>query len=74
MNTITDIPGKLECSCGANAEPKDRKRFLKRHPSMCSERREFTRKVAQGTRCVDDDEAIGARWDALERALGGNPR
>lgn len=76
MNTITDTAGAIQCSCGSKAEPKDRNRFLKRHPRICSERREFTKQIARGTRCVDDEDAIAARvarWDAIERALGSEP-
>lgn len=73
------LTAPLECSCGAKAPPKDRKRFLARHPKMCSERREFTRQLAQGTRCVDDVQAkkdsdryileSAERWDSIEKSL-----
>lgn len=72
MNHVIDVPGKLECSCGAKSEAKDRNRFLKRHPGKCSERREFTRKIANGTRCLDDSDemsARAARWDAIEKSI-----
>lgn len=40
-------------ACGATADPKDHNRFAKRHPSKCVERREFNKRLAQGTRCTE---------------------
>jgi hypothetical protein len=58
MAFIVDT-AKLTCSCGAKAEEKDRGRFLKRHPRMCSERREFAHQLAQTVKCVDEDAGGG---------------
>ena len=41
------------CSCGASARKSEVKRFLSRHPRICSERRRFAQQLAQGTRCVE---------------------
>ena len=80
------VPGHasemLVCeSCGAKAFLSERKRFNKRHPSLCSARKAFSKQLAQGTRCVDaedladqDRAARRERWDAWERSLGGEPR
>jgi len=76
------VPGHtsemLVCeACGAKAFLSERKRFNKRHPALCSARKAFSKQLAQGTRCVDAEESdarIGKRWDAIERALGGEPR
>ena len=51
------------CSCGARHKGKNGlKRFLDRHPRLCSERsserREFAKQLAAGTRSVDDS----ANW------------
>lgn len=48
--------GDVSCSCGASAPRTESKRFLKRHPKLCSERRRFAMELAEGTRCVDDEE------------------
>ncbi len=32
------------------------RRFQSRHPKLCQERREFNRKLAEGVRCVEDEE------------------
>ena len=83
MNEVrfTHINGKevLVCDCGAKAFLHEAKRFNKRHPALCSARKAFAKQLAQGTRCVDAEESdahIGRRerWDAIERALGGEPR
>lgn len=44
------------CLAQAKNTPSERGRFLKRHPKLCLERREFWRQLAQGTRSVDDQE------------------
>lgn len=50
------ITGVLVCGCGAVCDdPKDRKRFLRRHPVKCSERRAFAKELAAGTRSVDSE-------------------
>ena len=46
--------GEAFCTCGASAKKGEAKRFLQRHPSMCSARRLFNRRLAQGVRCVED--------------------
>ena len=52
-----DERGVFVCSCGAECrERKDIVRFLRRHPRLCSERREYTKQLARGTRCVEDEE------------------
>lgn len=48
--------GDVACSCGASAKRIDAKRFLRRHPSLCSERRRVAMDLANGTRCIDDTE------------------
>jgi hypothetical protein len=63
---VIEIDGKLACSCGAKADRKDRRRFLRRHADgACgarkAEREAFTKQLAQGTRCVDDNERQMAR-------------
>jgi hypothetical protein len=47
----------LTCPCGAKARntTKERGRFKRRHPSLCSERFKFTKQLATGTRSVDAD-------------------
>jgi hypothetical protein len=43
--------------CGAVCnEKKHEKRFRKRHPALCRERKEFTAQLAKGTRSVDADD------------------
>ncbi len=46
---------RLMCACGASAADtcKERGRFKRRHPVLCSERRNFTKQLAQGTRSVE---------------------
>ena len=44
----------LRCKCGAEAFLSERKRFLRRHPSLCTARREFAKKLAATTRHLDD--------------------
>jgi len=54
----------LTCpNCGATAEPKDRKRFERRHPALCTARRDFAKQLAQGTRCVEP-----TTWEEHEAA------
>lgn len=59
-NHLTHDNGWIACSCGATVpdNPRYRARFLKRHPTLCSERREFAEQLATGTRSVDEDEAM----------------
>ena len=48
---------RAACSCGASAGGRHSvPRFLRRHPSLCSERREFSKQLASGTRSVEDHE------------------
>jgi hypothetical protein len=61
--------GEVMCSCGARAEAKDRRRFLSRHPKLCSERRRFSQQLANGTRSVDDQDKRERR-DKQERGPG----
>ena len=66
METINVI----QCpNCGATADPKDRNRFAKRHPRLCTERREFNRKLAQGTRCAEP--STFEEHKALRKELSG---
>jgi hypothetical protein len=72
-NTVTLISGELVCTCGAKAQDNssESKRFKKRHPGKCSERRDFTKQLAQGTRSVDGDNPflwspLGGAQEALE--------
>lgn len=44
-----------KCECGAVCkDPKDLKRFQRRHPKMCQERKTFAQQLAQEVRCVED--------------------
>ena len=52
--TIDLATGQLVCSCGARLGKNGAKRFNSRHPEMCSSRREWARKLAKKTRCIDD--------------------
>jgi hypothetical protein len=54
--TLSTTEGVLTCSCGAKCKPGAERRFRERHPKLCSERHEFARQLAQGTRSVDADE------------------
>jgi hypothetical protein len=67
---ITIGSGILTCSCEATARntPGEARRFLKRHPKLCSERRAFTKRLAGGTRSVDYDE-----WAEKRAAKEGSP-
>jgi hypothetical protein len=53
----------LKCDCGATARDtcKERKRFKLRHPRLCTERRKFTKQLAQSTRSVEYDEQVFGR-------------
>ena len=55
----------LTCgTCGARCtEEKDAKRFLRRHPALCSERAAFTKQLAAGTRCVDSEQQLLDRME-----------
>lgn len=86
LTTAFDIQDdKIVCQCGASSSKasKELKRFLKRHPAKCSERREFSKQLAEGTRSVDADEnapqIINDQWVGKEeqkpkgwRATHGN--
>ena len=52
--TISTTDGVHACTCGAKASGKDVKRFLTRHPEKCSKRQDFNKRLAAGTKCVDD--------------------
>mgnify|MGYP001581959160 FL=1 len=55
-NSVYSSDAELRCSCGAKcADGSKRTRFLERHPRLCSERQDFTRQLAQGTRSVESD-------------------
>jgi hypothetical protein len=62
--TFDSDANQYVCSCGATCTPRDRKRFQSRHPKLCSERRAFSMRLAQGVRSVEDA-------DRQERARGG---
>lgn len=58
------MPEKNEQSvclnCGATSPPHEEKRFYRRHPSRCLARdakKDFSKKLAQGTRCIEDDDS-----------------
>lgn len=51
---MIDKEKELRCICGAVGKPKDRGRFLKRHLN-CEKKREFSKKLALGVRCVEED-------------------
>ena len=67
MNTIITLPDRsMSCSCGAKCAPAERGRFRKRHPEKCSahsaqvaEKRAFAKKLASGTRSVEEYELTG---------------
>lgn len=65
MNTVTltDLH-VLTCSCGAKSKDtaEGRQRFMRRHPALCSDRKEFARQLAQTTRAVEDEERQERRW------------
>lgn len=46
----------LRCDCGAQCRQGSNKslRFIARHPKLCSERKDFTKQLAQGVRSVED--------------------
>jgi hypothetical protein len=57
VKQVDEQSSMLVCSCGATAPNNKRyvKRFLERHPKLCSERKEredFTGQLAQDTRSV----------------------
>lgn len=59
--------GFLTCDvCGAKAasNSKEFNRFIKRHPAKCSERREFSKQLAEGVRSVESivDTVINEQW------------
>ena len=66
-NEVTLVNGELVCTCGAKAQDNssESKRFNKRHPGKCSERRDFTKQLAQGIRSVDYDVAGKLNWRDL---------
>lgn len=58
MNPVKE----LECpQCGLKVRniSKLRGRFKRRHPLLCTARVEFTKQLAEGTKCVDDEEGVG---------------
>lgn len=59
--------GMPECSCGAKAKRangRNAKRFLRRHPALCSARRKFAQHLAQTTRVVDDEERRASQHES----------
>lgn len=59
MLTVTLKDGRYVCpNCAATAEPKHKARFMKRHPALCTKRKEFTKQLAAGTRSVDAEELM----------------
>ena len=59
---------QLVCpKCGAVGEPKDRARFLKRHPKLCVARRKFNERLAGGTRAVGAEEGRDVHLYRLEK-------
>lgn len=69
MKDSNSLP-RLACPCGATVPntSRYRGRFRRRHPSLCQERVQFTRQLAQGTRAVDYDDmtARGAMTTSQE--------
>lgn len=70
-NQVKLIDGYLVCTCGARAPDTSSaaKRFQTRHPGKCTERKEFTRQLATGTKSVDYDLLTGCSDDQLSRAV-----
>lgn len=76
----------MKCDlCGATCADtsKELKRFARRHSTgKCTERKLFAKQLAAGTRSVEptplmsreEMDARRSRWDAIERALGVEPR
>ena len=62
-NEVTLVNGELVCTCGAKAQDNssESKRFKKRHPDKCSERQDFTKQLARGTRSVDYDQHLTSK-------------
>lgn len=46
---------RICCTCAAKVKVggKEEKRFLRRHPRLCTERKEFNQQLAKGTRSVE---------------------
>ncbi len=69
MKDSNSLP-RLACPCGATVPntSRYRGRFKRRHPALCTERLQFTRQLAQGTRSVDYDDitARGATTTSQE--------
>lgn len=53
MNTLQEVGNQLHCSCGAKAEPKDRKRFANRHPRICSKPEKPEIKLSEPPKITD---------------------
>lgn len=58
LTTANPDEDTFECSCGAKAKVNSReaKRFLKRHPALCSARKAFSKQLASTVRSVDADQ------------------
>lgn len=56
MAKSEDNAGLVCVNCGAIGLPKNRARFLKRHPKLCKERADFAKQLAAGTRSVPDSD------------------
>jgi hypothetical protein len=75
MNTISEVDNQIHCSCGAKALPKDRNRFLKRHPKICSDRAAYNHQLAGGTKSViltDPEEDKYKYWAEVVNSEGRN--
>ena len=57
MNAVKTIQPRLVCDCGAKARntSRERNRFTRRHPKLCSEWRSFAKQLAQDVRSVNAD-------------------
>ena len=51
------------CHTTVKNTSKERRRFLRRHPKLCSERKAFAKQLAQGTGAVEDEERQEVRKD-----------
>lgn len=42
-------------NCAATSDAKGRKRFERRHPLLCKKQQAFTKAIAAGVKCVEDN-------------------
>lgn len=61
------VDGLTCAKCGAVGEAKDRKRFLRRHPKLCTARRKFNEHLAGGTRSVGTSQEEDVHLYRLEK-------